>query len=122
MDSLVTSHVPERVYSVLDDIGIPAHLSGYDYIAYSLHLQLSDPEYSRAAITKYLYPDVANKFNSTPSRVERAIRHAINHVIIHTPVEIIRKYFGNSVGTHTEFRITNNHFICTLAKYILRNN
>ena len=65
------------VTEILHQIGVPAHIKGYQYLREAILMAMEDPEYINA-VTKRLYPDIAQRDNATPSRVERAIRHAID--------------------------------------------
>ena len=80
------------IHELLLSIGIPPNIYGYAYTAYAIELLLMDEEYQHY-ITKGLYVDIATKFNTTPSRVERAIRHAINVAWLHGNINLINYIF-----------------------------
>ena len=81
-----------EIHDVLLNIGIPPNLLGYLYIVFSMQLIISDPEYLHY-ITKGLYVDVAARYNSTPSRVERAMRHAIGAGWLYGNIDYINQIF-----------------------------
>ena len=103
------------ITSIMHEIGMPAHIKGYHYIRYAVKLVISDIDLL-GAVTKELYPKVAEKFDSTPSRVERAIRHAIEVVWDRGNEECIEKYFSNN--TNEDFKPTNSQFIARIADKI----
>lgn len=97
---------------VLKGCGVPYNLLGYRYLTETFKLGVADPGYIRYnSITTRLYPELAAKFNSTPSRVERSIRHAIENAFDNGGgADYIRKVFGNSVSIHRG-KLTNGEFI-----------
>lgn len=101
---------------MLLSIGIPPNLFGYAYITYAIELLLQDSEY-RHYITKGLYVDIATKFKTTPSRVERAIRHAISVAWLHGNMELINHVFKNCVRPDKGVP-TNSVFLARLFYYI----
>lgn len=84
------------IHEILLSIGIPPNIYGYSYTSYAVELLLQDSEYEHA-ITKRLYVDIAKRFNTTPSRVERAIRHAIHVAWLHGNSELINVMFRNCI-------------------------
>ena len=96
------------VTDIIHEIGVPAHIKGYQYLREAIILTINDMEMINA-VTKVLYPEVARKFGRTPSRVERAIRHAIEVAWDRGDIEVLQKYFGYTVSnikgkpTHSEF-------------------
>ena len=72
----VSASLRMQVTEILHQIGVPAHIKGYHYLRDSILMAVEDPEIINA-VTKQLYPSVAKRYNTTSSRVERAIRHAI---------------------------------------------
>jgi two-component system response regulator (stage 0 sporulation protein A) len=105
--------VISRVTSLLHDIGVPAHIKGYQYLRDAIMMVISNPEVINA-VTKVLYPEVARRYNTTPSRVERAIRHAIEVAWDRGDVEQIQKIFGYTVSNQ-KGKPTNSEFIAMLA-------
>lgn len=106
----------EEVTEMLHEIGIPAHIKGHLYLREAILSVVEEIELL-GAITKVLYPRIAEKFNTTPSRVERAIRHAIEVAWERTNVDIIKKFFGYTINTHRG-RPTNSEFIAMVADRI----
>ena len=101
------------VTDVIHEIGVPAHIKGYQYLREAIILTINDMEMINA-VTKVLYPEVAKKFDTTPSRVERAIRHAIEVAWDRGDIEILQKYFGYTVS-NIKGKPTNSEFIAMIA-------
>ena len=101
------------VTAIIHEIGVPAHIKGYQYLREAIVLAVHDMDVINA-VTKVLYPEVAKKFNTTPSRVERAIRHAIEVAWDRGDLETLQKYFGYTVS-NTKGKPTNSEFIAMIA-------
>lgn len=101
------------VTEIIHEIGIPAHIKGYQYLREAILLTIEDMDIINA-VTKVLYPEVAKKFNTTPSRVERAIRHAIEVAWDRGDVEVLQKFFGYTVS-NIKGKPTNSEFIAMIA-------
>jgi len=101
------------VTDVIHEIGVPAHIKGYQYLREAIILTIHDMEMINA-VTKVLYPEVARKFGTTPSRVERAIRHAIEVAWDRGDIEVLQKYFGYTVS-NIKGKPTNSEFIAMIA-------
>lgn len=106
----------EDVTEMLHEIGIPAHIKGHLYLREAVLSVVEEIELL-GAITKVLYPRIADKYQTTPSRVERAIRHAIEVAWERTNVDVIKKFFGYTINTHRG-RPTNSEFIAMVADRI----
>ncbi len=106
----------EQVRRLLKELGIPAHLKGYRYLQDSIVLVISDENLVHQ-VTTLLYPTVAKNNGTTSSRVERAIRHAIEVAWDNCPVDILHFYFSNSVSPRRD-NPTNAAFIAQLAEYL----
>ncbi len=102
-----------RVTDIMHQIGIPAHIRGYMYLREAI-LMVIDKIELLGAVTKELYPQVAEKYNTTPSRVERAIRHAIEVSWERGNIKAIYNIFGSSVATESG-KPTNSQFIAKIA-------
>ena len=102
-----------QVTMVIHEIGVPAHIKGYQYLREAILLAIEDMDVINA-VTKALYPGVARRFNTTPSRVERAIRHAIEVAWDRGDLEVLQKYFGYTVS-NTKGKPTNSEFIAMIA-------
>lgn len=102
-----------KVTEILHQIGVPAHIKGYHYLRESIIMAVSNPDIINA-VTKQLYPAVAKNFNTTPSRVERAIRHAIEVAWDRGDVEILNSYFGYTIH-NGRGKPTNSEFIAMIS-------
>ena len=105
--------VESRITKMLHALGIPSHIKGYQYIRESIVLIYRTPHLI-GGITKELYPEVASKYNTTSSRVERAIRHAIEVSWNRGDYEYMEELFGHSVD-YDRAKPTNSEFIATVA-------
>ena len=101
------------VTEIIHEIGVPAHIKGYQYLREAIILTINDMDIINA-VTKVLYPEVAKKFNTTPSRVERAIRHAIEVAWDRGDIETLQKFFGYTVS-NIKGKPTNSEFIAMIA-------
>ena len=101
------------VTSVIHEIGVPAHIKGYQYLREAIMIAVDDMDVINA-VTKVLYPEVAKRFSTTPSRVERAIRHAIEVAWDRGDLETLQKYFGYTVS-NSKGKPTNSEFIAMIA-------
>ena len=104
------------VTEVIHEIGVPAHIKGYQYLREAILITVADMEVINA-VTKVLYPAVAKKFATTPSRVERAIRHAIEVAWDRGDLETLQKYFGYTVNS-CKGKPTNSEFIAMIADHL----
>ena len=102
-----------RVTNILHEIGVPAHIRGYHYMREAILMAINDIDVLNY-ITKELYPSIAKKCNTTPSRVERAIRHAIEVAWSRGKVDAIDSLFGYTVSNH-KGKPTNSEFIALIA-------
>ncbi len=102
-----------RITKMLHSLGVPSHIKGYQYIRESIMLIYNNP-YIIGGITKELYPEVASRYKTTSSRVERAIRHAIEVSWNRGDYEYMEELFGHSVD-YDRAKPTNSEFIATVA-------
>ena len=102
----------EQVTEILLYLGVPAHLKGYYCLRAAIMLAVNDAGILRA-VTKKLYPTVAEIYNTTASRAERAMRHAVESAWKRSDGHAKRKYFGNTVTSHRQ--PTNSEFIAMVA-------
>ena len=107
------AQVEALVTSIIHEIGVPAHVKGYQYLREAILIAVDDMDVINA-ITKVLYPQVAKTFSTTPSRVERAIRHAIELAWDRGDLETLQKFFGYTVS-NTKGKPTNSEFIALIA-------
>ncbi len=101
------------VTNVIHEIGVPAHIKGYQYLREAIIIAVGDMEVINS-ITKVLYPQVARAFSTTPSRVERAIRHAIEVAWDRGDLDTLQRFFGYTVS-NTKGKPTNSEFIALIA-------
>ena len=101
------------VTEILHQIGVPAHIKGYQFLRDAILLTMGEPEYINA-VTKRLYPEIARKNATTASRVERAIRHAIEVAWDRGDVDTLNSYFGYTIH-NLRGKPTNSEFIAMIA-------
>lgn len=109
-----------EITSIIHEIGVPAHIKGYMYLREAITMVVNDIELL-SAITKELYPSIAKKYNTTASRVERAIRHAIEVAWARGQVEAINRLFGYTV-CNEKGKPTNSEFIAIIADKLRLKN
>lgn len=101
------------ITKILHDLGIPSHIKGYQYIREAINLVYNNPALI-GGITKELYPEIGNKFDTSVTRVERAIRHAIEISWNRGDWDLMEEIFGHSVDID-KAKPTNSEFIVTIA-------
>ncbi|MBQ2701841.1 MAG: sporulation transcription factor Spo0A [Clostridia bacterium] len=110
----------EKISEIFISIGIPPHIKGYAYLREGIKMTMENP-YVINSVTKELYPSIAKKFSTTPSKVERAIRHAIEVAWNRGRIDAINAIFGARIYLGTE-KPTNSEFVALVAdKLILEN-
>jgi two-component system, response regulator, stage 0 sporulation protein A len=109
-----------EITNIIHEIGVPAHIKGYMYLREAITMVVNDMELL-SAVTKELYPSIAKKFNTTASRVERAIRHAIEVAWGRGQVETINKLFGYTIH-NDKGKPTNSEFIAMVADKLRLKN
>ena len=102
-----------QVTKVIHQIGVPAHIKGYQYLRTAILMTISDNEIINS-VTKILYPSVAKKYSTTTSRVERAIRHAIEVAWDRGDIDTLNSYFGYTIQNNRG-KPTNSEFIAMIA-------
>ena len=107
----------ERIANLFLTGGIPAHIKGYQYLREAVRMVMDNPELM-GRITKELYPGIAKRFNTTPSKVERAIRHAIEVSWTRGKIENINKLFGFNVYGKND-KPTNGEFVALVADKLI---
>lgn len=112
-DTLLDGKLESKISKMLHSLGIPSHIKGYQYIRESIKLIYKNP-FIIGGITKELYPSVAVKYRTTSSRVERAIRHAIEVSWNRGDYDYMEELFGHSVD-YDRAKPTNSEFIATVA-------
>ena len=108
-----SGNIETEITNIIHEIGVPAHIKGYLYLREAIKMVIDNVELL-GAVTKELYPSIAKKFNTTPSRVERAIRHAIEVAWSRGKVDTINQLFGYTVH-NTKGKPTNSEFIAMIA-------
>lgn len=101
------------VTNVIHEVGVPAHIKGYQYLREAIIMVVNDIDIINQ-ITKQLYPDIADKFKTTPSRVERAIRHAIEVAWGRGQADVVENIFGYTISA-SKGKPTNSEFIAMIA-------
>ena len=104
------------ITNIIHQIGVPAHIKGYHYLRESIILSIKNEEVINS-VTKLLYPTVAKKYNTTSSRVERAIRHAIEVAWDRGDIDVLNSYFGYTIN-NDRGKPTNSEFIAMIADKI----
>ncbi|GLV13740.1 stage 0 sporulation protein A [Alicyclobacillus hesperidum] len=105
--------VDAQITQIIHEIGVPAHIKGYHYLREAIGIVYEDVEIL-GSITKILYPKIADRYKTTPSRVERAIRHSIEVAWGRGNIDAIRKVFGYTVSA-SKTKPTNSEFIAMIA-------
>ena len=111
--NLLSSNLQINISKMLHSLGMPSHIKGYQYVREAISMVYSNPEIV-GGITKELYPELASKFDTTVSRVERAIRHAIEVSWNRGDWNLMEEVFGHSVDID-KAKPTNSEFIVTVA-------
>ena len=104
------------VTNIIHEIGVPAHIKGYQYLRDAIMMSVSDSDVLNS-ITKILYPSIASKYKTTSSRVERAIRHAIEVAWSRGKMDTINELFGYTVS-HGKGKPTNSEFVALISDRI----
>ena len=113
---VVVHDLEQDVTNMIHDIGVPAHIKGYQYLREAIMMSVKEPTMI-SSITKVLYPTIAKQFQTTPSRVERAIRHAIEVAWSRGRMETLDTLFGYTINTG-KGKPTNSEFIALIADKI----
>lgn len=106
-------NLEKEITSIMHDIGVPAHIRGHQYLREAIVLSIHNQELL-GAVTKTLYPNVADTYKTTPSRVERAIRHAIEVAWSRGRLDTLQNVFGYTINV-TKGKPTNSEFIAMIA-------
>lgn len=104
----------ERIYDILTELAVPFSIKGRRYLVRAVEIVFENGVIS---MMSELYPQIAKEFNTTPSRAERAIRHAIESAFKNAPQHEIARYFGLG-GWYSKGKLTNSEFIFGLAEYL----
>ena len=109
--------IESMVTGIIHEIGVPAHIKGYQYLRVAITMAVMDSSILDS-VTKQLYPSVARQFQTTPSRVERAIRHAVEVAWDRGNVETLNSYFGYTIHNN-KGKPTNSEFIAMIADKLI---
>ena len=109
-------NLDRRIVEVLKDLGVPTHMKGYDYLRDAIYMGVEDKTIL-GSITGRLYPEIAERYNTTPSRLERATRHAIEVAWDRGDWGVFKRYFGNTISC-TRGKPTNSEFISCVANQL----
>lgn len=109
-----------QVTKIIHQIGVPAHIKGYQYLRTAIIMTVNDNDVINS-VTKVLYPTVAKRYSTTSSRVERAIRHAIEVAWDRGDVDVLNSYFGYTIQTNRG-KPTNSEFIAMIADNLRLSN
>ena len=115
-NSKIGNQIEEKITNIFITVGIPAHIKGYQFLREAIKLAIANPEIINS-ITKKLYPTIAEKYDTSASKVERAIRHAIEVAWNRGKIENINNLFGIKVYSSNE-KPTNGEFIALIADRI----
>ncbi len=114
--NLENNKIQKYLSTILHDIGMPSNIKGYEYIRSAVMMIFDDPSYMYG-ITKYLYPNISIKHNTSIQRVERNIRHAIEISCLRGDIDTIEELFGSSISA-IKSKPTNSEFIMTIVDKI----
>ena len=115
-NGIVERDIEVVISDIMRQIGVPAHIKGYQYLRTAIDLSINDEEMLES-VTKLLYPTIAKMYSTTSSRVERAIRHAIEVAWDRGDVEVLSSYFGYTIQSNRG-KPTNSEFIAMIADRI----
>lgn len=116
-NSVHNKTLDEKISNLFISVGIPAHIKGYQFLREAIKMTIDSPDII-SSITKKLYPTIAERFNTSPSKVERAIRHAIEVAWNRGKIENINNIFGIKIYSPNE-KPTNGEFIALIADKML---
>ena len=120
MPTMPAGDLEAQVTKVIHQIGVPAHIKGYQYLRTAILMTIEDNDIINS-VTKVLYPSVAKKYATTSSRVERAIRHAIEVAWDRGDIDTLNSYFGYTIH-NSRGKPTNSEFIAMIADNLRLSN
>lgn len=118
IEPVAKENIEDVISEILVELGMPSHIMGYQYSVYAIKIAVENTDIINA-ITYGLYPTVAEHYGTTASRVERAIRHGIECAWDRGDLDVIEKYFGNTISL-VKGRPTNSEFIARVANIVRR--
>ena len=123
-NSYITNNIEDimetKVTGIIHKVGVPAHIKGYQYLRTAIIKSIINSEIINS-VTKELYPQVAKEYNTTPARVERAIRHAIEVAWMRGDADVLQNIFGYTVHSN-KGKPTNSEFIAMIADRLRLQN
>ena len=118
IEPVAKENIEDVISEILVEMGMPSHIMGYQYSVYAIKIAVENTDIINA-ITCGLYPTVAEHYGTTASRVERAIRHGIECAWDRGDLDVIEKYFGNTISS-VKGRPTNSEFIARVSNIVIR--
>lgn len=118
IEPVAKENIEDVISEILVELGMPSHILGYQHSVYAIKIAVENPDIINA-ITGGLYPTVAEHYGTTASRAERAIRHGIECAWNRGDLDVIEKYFGNTISL-VKGRPTNSEFIARVANIVRR--
>ena len=118
IEPVAKENIEDVISEILVELGMPSHIMGYQYSVYAIKIAVENTDIINA-ITCGLYPTVAEHYGITASRVERAIRHGIECAWDRGDLDVIEKYFGNTISL-TKGKPTNSEFIARISNIVRR--
>ena len=118
IEPVAKENIEDVISEILVELGMPSHILGYQYSVYAIKIAVENPDIINA-ITGGLYPTVAEHYGTTASSAERAIRHGIECAWDRGDLDVIEKYFGNTISS-VKGRPTNSEFIARVANIVRR--
>ena len=118
IEPVAKENIEDVISEILVELGMPSHIMGYQYSVYAIKIAVENTDIINA-ITCGLYPTVAEHYGTTASRVERAIRHGIECAWDRGDLDVIEKYFGNTISL-VKGKPTNSEFIARVANIVRR--
>lgn len=112
-----TDNLRQEITDIIQQVGVPAHIKGYQYLREAIAMVTLDVSVLHG-VTKIIYPEIAKQFGSTPTRVERAIRHAIEVAWSRGDVEVLQGIFGSTISSH-KGKPTNSEFIAIVSDRLI---
>ena len=118
IEPVANENIEDVISEILVELGMPSHILGYQYSVYAIKIAVENPDIINA-ITCGLYPTVAKHYGTATIRVERAIRHGIECAWDRGDLDVIEKYFGNTISL-VKGRPTNSEFIARVSNIVRR--
>lgn len=118
-EKVESNNIERKVNEILFDLSIPANLLGFKYVKRAIIMIHENPKYMRS-VTSVVYPRIAKEYETTNSKVERGIRHAITRSLNNIDSDVAYKYFGSSISIEKD-KPTNAEFIAAIVEFLKLN-